>query len=109
MYAERGREKPSIEREIITMTKIVIKVVTIVVMLVLMLNACGYAEHHYTLEDCVVVAVAEDVITVEDKQGHVWEYTIEGSAPEVGSTVDLVMYTSLTDSYIYDDEIVDVR
>lgn len=89
--------------------KVVTIVVVVVVVLVLMLNTCGCTEHHYTREDCVVITVAEDVVTVEDRQGYVWEYTVEGSAPEVGSTVDLVMYTSLTDSYIYDDEIVDVR
>ena len=108
MYTERRREKPSIERENKTMTKI-IKVVTIVVVLVLMLNACGYAGHHCMLKDCAVIAVVEDVVTVEDRQGYVWEYTVEGSVPEVGSIVDLVMYTSLTDSYIYDDEVVGVR
>jgi hypothetical protein len=86
-----------------------VKAVITVVVFVLMLSACSYAEHHYTREDCTVVAVAEDVVTAEDRQGYVWEYTVEGSAPEVGSTVDLVMYTSLTDSYIYDDEVVGVR
>ena len=45
---------------------------------------------------------------VEDKQGHVWCYEVEGDAPSVGSAVDLHMYTSNTDSYIYDDEVVKV-
>ena len=114
MYTERERiKKPSTERENKTMTKTTIKetikAVTIVVVFMLILSVCGYIEHHYTREDCIVVAVVEDVVTVEDRQGYLWEYTVEGSVPEVGSTVDLVMYTSLIDSYIYDDEIVDVR
>lgn len=59
-----------------------VKAVITVVVFVLMLSACSYVEHHYTREDCTVVAVAEDVVTVEDRQGYVWEYTVEGSAPE---------------------------
>jgi hypothetical protein len=92
-----------------TTIKEIIKAIVIVIVFVLMISVCGYIEHHYTREDCTVVGVVKDVVTVEDKQGYVWKYTVEDKAPKVGSTVDLVMYTNLTDSYIYDDEVVGVR
>ena len=92
------------------MSKVVdtVKVVVAVVVFMAMLCACSYAEHHYTRKDCVVVQTEGQLVHVEDGQGYVWCYEVEGDAPCVGSTVDLHMYTNNTDSYIYDDEIVNV-
>lgn len=86
-----------------------VKTVVVVMVMVAMLAACSYVEHHYTRKDCEIVRVEGTVVTVEDKAGYLWDYEVEGTAPVVGERVDLVMYTNLTDSYIYDDEIVGVR
>ena len=80
----------------------------VVVMMVAMMCACSYVESHYTRKDCVVVQTEGQLVHAEDRQGHVWCYEVEGDAPSVGSTVDLRMYTNNTDSYIYDDEVVNV-
>ena len=85
-----------------------VKGVVVVVLLLCMWVACCYVECHYTRKDCVVVQTEGQFVHVEDGQGHVWCYEVEGDAPCVGSTVDLHMYTNNTDSYIYDDEVVKV-
>ena len=85
-----------------------VKVVVTVVVLMAMLCMCSYVEHHYTRKDCVVVETVGQLVTVEDTVGHVWCYEVEDNVPVVGTVVDLHMYTSLTDGYIYDDEIVGV-
>lgn len=82
--------------------------ILVVVMMVCMMCACSYVESHYTRKDCVVVQTEGQLVHAEDGQGHVWCYEVEGDAPCVGSTVDLHMYTNNTDSYIYDDEVVNV-
>ena len=82
--------------------------ILVVVIMVSMMCACSYVESHYTRKDCVVVQTGGQLVHVEDRQGHVWCYEVEGDAPCVGSTVDLHMYTNNTDGYIYDDEVVRV-
>ena len=83
-----------------------------VIVIMLMLCAwvaCCYVECHYTRKGCTVVHTEGQLVEVEDKQGHVWCYEAEDDVPAVGTVVDVHMYTAHTDSYIYDDEIVDVR
>lgn len=82
--------------------------VLVVVMFMGMMCACSYVESHYTRKDCVVVQTERQLVHAEDKQGHVWCYEVEDTAPSVGTVVDLHMYTNNTDSYIYDDEVVSV-
>lgn len=78
-----------------------------------MLCACGYVETHYTRKDCVVVEVEQRLVTVVDKTGNEWCYYMDSedytNVPCVGTVVDLLMHTAHTDSYIYDDEILEVR
>ena len=85
-----------------------VKCICAIVIFIVILGACGYVESHYTRKDCTVVSTEGQLVTVEDKQGHVWCYEIEDNAPCVGTKVDLHMYTNHTDSYIYDDEVVGV-
>lgn len=63
---------------------------------------CGasYIEHHYTRENCTVVSAADGYITVEDLQGHLWQYLAD---MPIGSIVDLKMQDNLTPSDITDD------
>jgi hypothetical protein len=85
-----------------------VKGVVVAVLLLCMWIACCYVECHYTRKDCTVVHTEGQLVEVEDKQGHVWCYEVEGDAPSVGTVVDVHMYTAHTDSYIYDDEVVGV-
>ena len=89
-----------------------VKGVVVIVLLLCMWIACCYVECHYTRKDCVVVEVEQRLVTVEDKVGHQWSYYMDSEdyadVPCVGTVVDLHMFTNLTDSYIYDDEIVRV-
>ena len=89
------------------------KGVAAILLVLCMLCACSYAETHYTRKDCVVVEVEQRLVIIEDKQGHQWCYYMDSEdytdVPCVGTVVDVHMYTAHTDSYIYDDEIVDVR
>ena len=83
-----------------------------VIVAVLMLCAwvaCCYVECHYTRKDCVVVETQGQLVHVVDTVGYEWCYEAEDDVPTVGTVVDVHMYTAHTDSYIYDDEIVDVR
>ena len=84
----------------------------IVVVMISMMCACSYVESHYTRKACVVVEVEQRLVTVEDKVGHQWSYYMDSEdyadVPCVGTVVDLHMFTNLTDSYVYDDEVVRV-
>ena len=83
-----------------------IKVITfMILMLALLYCACWY-ECHYA-KDCVVVSVDNDVVAVEDTQGHLWEFI--GDDYEVTDVVRVTFYTNHTDTELFDDEIVDVR
>lgn len=85
-----------------------IKIIIALVIMVLLFCACSYVEHHYTRKGCTVVETEGQLVTVEDTTGYTWCYEVEGEAPSVGTVVDVHMFTSLTDSYIFDDEIVGV-
>ena len=86
-----------------------VKSVVVVIVVLCMLCACSYVETHYTRKDCVVVETQGQLVYVVDTVGYEWCYEVEGNVPTVGTVVDVYMYTAHTDSYIYDDEIVDVR
>lgn len=69
---------------------------------------CSYIEHHYTREQCEVLAVEGTLVEVEDRAGYTWTfYTEEDNELRVGEVVDIKMYTNLTHEDIFDDEVVD--
>lgn len=69
---------------------------------------CNHIEHHYTKEQCEVIAVDGTLVEVEDRAGYTWEfYTKEENELRVGEVVDVKMYTNLTHEDIFDDEVVD--
>ena len=90
-----------------------VKSVAAALLVLCMLCACSYVETHYTRKDCVVVEVEQRLVTVVDKTGNEWCYYMDSEdytdVPCVGTVVDLLMHTAHTDSYIYDDEILEVR
>ena len=91
----------------------IIKGVAAALLILCMLCACSYVETHYTRKDCVVVEVEQRLVTVVDKTGNEWCYYMDSedytNVPCTGTVVDLLMHTAHTDSYIYDDEILEVR
>ena len=56
----------------------------------------GYTEHRYIKENCVVVEIENDEITVKDKLGYSW--TFYGEDFEKGEKVNLKMFDSCTGS-----------
>lgn len=86
-----------------------IGVVIITMLLLCMWIACCYVECHYTRKGCTVIETQGQLVCIVDTVGHEWCYEAEGDVPTVGTVVDVHMHTAHTDSYIYDDEIVDVR
>lgn len=91
------------------MRKTVDKIVTFVIALVAfcgVLVFSAYIETHYNRE-CVVVNVSNDVITLKDECGYLWEY--QGTGCKAGDKVIAKMYNNHTDSNVFDDVITDVK
>ena len=65
-----------------------------VILFVMMVGVIGYTEHRYTKENCVVVMVENDEITVEDNLGEWW--TFYGEDFQEGEKVNLKMFDSCT-------------
>lgn len=81
---------------------------TVIAVFVATLMICNYIEHHYTREQCEVLAVSGTLVEVEDRAGYTWTfYTEEENEVRVGEVVDVKMYTNLTHEDIFDDEVVD--
>ena len=66
----------------------------VVILFVMMVGVIGYTEHRYTKENCVVIMVENDEITVEDKLGYTWTFYGEGF--QKGDKVNLKMFDSCT-------------
>lgn len=66
----------------------------VVILFVMMVGVIGYTEHRYTKENCVVVMVENDEITVEDNLGEWWTFYGEGF--QKGERVNLTMFDSCT-------------
>lgn len=80
----------------------------VIAVFVAILMTCNYIEHHYTREQCEVLAVNGTLVEVEDKVGYTWTfYTEEENELRAGEVVDVKMYTNLTHKDIFDDEVVD--
>lgn len=65
-----------------------------VILFVMMVGVIGYTEHRYTKENCVVVMVENDEITVEDNLGEWWTFYGEGF--QKGDKVNLEIFDSCT-------------
>ena len=83
-------------------------VVMVMAVFFTMMAICNHIEHHYTREQCEVLAVEGTFVEVEDRVGYTWTfYTEEDNELRVGEVVDIKMYTNLTHEDIFDDEVVD--
>jgi hypothetical protein len=84
--------------------------VVMAVLFVLLFNALGKAQlnDRYTRTG-IVVEAEEQTVSVEDTEGNVWCYDVEGdTVPQVGTHVVLTMLAMGSDT-IYDDQVVDVE
>lgn len=70
-------------------------------------SIAGHIEHNYTRKDCEVVEVNGDIVTVEDRNGYLWEF--EGTGYDVGVYLDIMMHTNYTHGTIIDDYITGVK
>ena len=66
----------------------------IMAMFISFVGFIGYTEHRYTKENCVVVEIEGDEITVEDNLGYAWTFYGEGF--QKGERVNLMMFDSCT-------------
>ena len=85
------------------------KIITVIIPAILTVGIlCGFNhfEHNYTRENCEVVEVNDEVVTVKDYGGLLWEF--KGNGFKVGDIVDIEMFDSNTSAYVYDDVIKNV-
>ena len=74
--------------------KKIIAATLVVILFVMMVGVIGYTEHRYTKENCMVVMVEDNEITVEDNLGEWWTFYGEGF--QKGDRVNLEMFDSCT-------------
>ena len=73
----------------------------ITIALLSMVGGVSYYEHNYTRSGCEVVRVYEDVVTVKDSCGFLWD--VEAEDLKVGCKLDLKMHDNGTNDCVYDD------
>lgn len=76
------------------------------VVFILILGLCSIIETTYT-QKATVIEVENNIILMEDKSGHVWEF--EASEFSVGDEVELVMNNNHTDLILEDDKIKKIK
>lgn len=90
--------------------KQMISVVMIVVVLFAGVWAMSDWASHYTLDDCVVVSVDDEVVTIVDRLGNEWMWEAEeGEHFTEGQTVVMTMNTNSTDNCWTDDIIEEIK
>lgn len=78
------------------------------IIIAVLFGIVGHIETHYTRKDCKVVETSGKAVYVVDSTGNEWCYVADEEVPNVGTKVDLKMFTAYTDNTIDDDEIVNV-
>jgi hypothetical protein len=81
-----------------------------IVVITMFFGVVGFAgniKHNYIRKDCEVISVSNDLVTVEDVCGYVWEF--EGSGYRVGDVITLKMHTNYTHGTIEDDIVTGVK
>lgn len=71
----------------------------------LIVGRVGYLDLHYEM-DCEVVKIVDDVVTLEDGSGHLWE--VKDTTLKLGETYTVVFFNNDT-SIRTDDEIEKVK
>lgn len=75
------------------------------VIFMLIVGKVGYWDLHYEM-DCEVVEIVDNVITLEDSSGNLWE--VEDVNLEFGKTYTIVFFNNDTSMRI-DDEIEEIK
>lgn len=75
------------------------------IIFLLVVGRVGYWEMRYEME-CKVIKVVDNIATLEDSSGHLWE--VEDDTIEVGKTYIVVFFNGATDNR-QDDEIEKIK
>ena len=75
------------------------------IIFILIIGRVGYWDLHYEM-DCEVVKIVDDVVTLEDNTGNLWE--VENTTLEFGETYTVVFFNNDT-SIRTDDEIEKIK
>ena len=75
------------------------------IIFILVVGRIGYWELHYKM-DCEVVEIVDDVVTLEDGSGHLWE--VKDTTLKLGETYTVVFFNNDT-SIRTDDEIEKIK
>ena len=75
------------------------------IIFILIVGKVGYWDLHYEM-DCEVVEIVDNVITLEDSTGNLWE--VEDTTLELGETYTVVFFNNDT-SIRTDDEIEKIK
>lgn len=75
------------------------------IIFILIIGRIGYWDLHYEME-CEVVKIVDDVVTLEDGSGYLWE--VEDTTLELGETYTVVFFNNDT-SIRTDDEIEKIK
>ena len=75
------------------------------IIFILIVGRVGYWDLHYEM-DCEVVKIVDDVVTLEDSTGNLWE--VEDTTLELGETYTVVFFNNDT-SIRTDDEIEKIK
>lgn len=87
--------------------KKILSTILVIIAIVAIYAGCNYYETHYNREAVVIDIEDENVVVVEDTTGNIWDF--EGEGFQKGDKLTMTMWTHCTDSYIYDDEIENVK
>ena len=86
------------------------KKLCIAMIMIICLATIGYAMNYYTRYNCIVYSVEDNIVTVEDNSGHLWEFIAEDNhIYKKFDKVNLKMYNNGTEDNIQDDIIMEVK
>lgn len=89
------------------MKNLISKFIGVTIILILF-TIVGTYETHYNRQG-IITEKDNNVITIEDTIGNLWEYETNSSEFSIGKKVELKMYNNGTDTNIYDDKIEKIK
>lgn len=85
-----------------------IKNLILAIGIILVFAITCYIEHNYTRDNCKVMNINDNIITVEDVCGLAWKCETANTELQVGDIVTLKMHDNNTGNYVYDDIVKDI-
>ena len=89
------------------MKNLISKFIGVIIILILF-AIVGTYETHYNRQG-TITEKKNNIITIEDTAGNLWEYETNLSDFSIGKKVELKMYNNGTDTNIYDDKIEKIK